>query len=216
VYVGKSVKQGEVIATVGATDNYSRPKPPDPAGAHLHFEIYVNDVTVDPMPYLLGELSLFNMPSKTFGTSDTGTTNEDADFRTTASATGTYVSEVTPTIPKGSQVQCEGYSGDFLKVTYNGNTGYVYSKYVTRAENTPKTYSNPSKEDIKAEIRKQCNNVGLEPEIGLATAWAESRMTQFISGHPYKSETPGDESYGIMQINIPAHHEYNADLLILQ
>ncbi len=51
---GQTVKQGQVIAYVGNTGNV-RPKPTasNPhAGAHLHFEVWVNGTRVNPAPWL--------------------------------------------------------------------------------------------------------------------------------------------------------------------
>lgn len=54
VSAGKTVKQGQVIAYVGNTGNVSpRPTPSNPhAGAHLHFEVWVNGTRVNPEPWL--------------------------------------------------------------------------------------------------------------------------------------------------------------------
>lgn len=51
---GQSVKQGQVIAYVGNTGNVSpRPSASNPhAGAHLHFEVWVNGTRVNPAPWL--------------------------------------------------------------------------------------------------------------------------------------------------------------------
>ena len=51
---GQQVKQGDVIAYVGNTGNDSpRPTASNPhAGAHLHFEVWVNGTRVNPEPWL--------------------------------------------------------------------------------------------------------------------------------------------------------------------
>lgn len=52
---GQAVKQGQVIAYVGNTGNVSpKPTASNPhAGAHLHFEVWVNGERVNPAPWLL-------------------------------------------------------------------------------------------------------------------------------------------------------------------
>ena len=54
VVAGQTVKQGQVIGTVGNTGNcLPRPTPSNPlAGTHLHFEVRVNGSPVNPLPYL--------------------------------------------------------------------------------------------------------------------------------------------------------------------
>lgn len=54
VSVGDTVKQGQVIGTVGNTGNCQpRPTPSSPLrGTHLHFEVRVNGSPVNPLPYL--------------------------------------------------------------------------------------------------------------------------------------------------------------------
>lgn len=51
---GQTVKQGQVIALVGNTGNVSpKPTASNPhAGAHLHFEVWVNGTRVNPAPWL--------------------------------------------------------------------------------------------------------------------------------------------------------------------
>lgn len=54
VSAGQHVSQGQVIAYVGNTGNVSpRPSASNPhAGAHLHFEVWVNGTRVNPAPWL--------------------------------------------------------------------------------------------------------------------------------------------------------------------
>lgn len=54
VGVGATVKQGQIIATVGNTGNcWPRPSASNPvAGAHLHFEVRINGNRVNPEPYM--------------------------------------------------------------------------------------------------------------------------------------------------------------------
>lgn len=47
--LGSVVKQGDIIMTVGSTGNST--------GPHLHFEVRLNGVAVDPLPYLTSESS---------------------------------------------------------------------------------------------------------------------------------------------------------------
>jgi murein DD-endopeptidase MepM/ murein hydrolase activator NlpD len=50
VTVGGQVKQGEVIGAVSVTNKQEYKE-----GAHLHFEVYENDVNIDPAKYLVYE-----------------------------------------------------------------------------------------------------------------------------------------------------------------
>ena len=45
VYVGQRVERGDIIARVGTTGRTT--------GAHLHYEVRINDVPVNPRPYML-------------------------------------------------------------------------------------------------------------------------------------------------------------------
>ncbi len=53
VKVNDLIQEGDVIGVSGFSGNC---RPPGKAGAHLHFELRLNDVAVDPQP-LLGEVS---------------------------------------------------------------------------------------------------------------------------------------------------------------
>ncbi|MBR3015876.1 MAG: peptidoglycan-binding protein [Clostridia bacterium] len=52
-------------------------------------------------------------------------TTDSVNLRKTASTTGTRIT----TVPKGSEITVLAISGDFLKVTYKGTTGYIVSEY---------------------------------------------------------------------------------------
>lgn len=47
---GQIVKAGQTIGNMGSTGNSS--------GAHLHFQVEVDEIPVDPLPYLLGQSAL--------------------------------------------------------------------------------------------------------------------------------------------------------------
>ena len=58
----------------------------------------------------------------------TGTVNADkVFFRINASTNSAYHCQLN----KGTKVTVTGTKGDFYKVTYNKNTGYIMKKYVT-------------------------------------------------------------------------------------
>lgn len=53
---GQSVKAGQIIATMGDTGHCT--------GVHLHFDVVIDDVRVDPLPYLRGTKQLIpNLPT---------------------------------------------------------------------------------------------------------------------------------------------------------
>ena len=54
VSAGQKVKQGQVIGTVGNTGNCKpRPTASNPTqGTHLHFEVRIKGLPVNPIPYL--------------------------------------------------------------------------------------------------------------------------------------------------------------------
>ena len=59
VKVGKKVKKGDVLATMGTTGHST--------GVHLHFDVVLNGIRVDPLPYLLGEKDLLPKPKNVNG-----------------------------------------------------------------------------------------------------------------------------------------------------
>ena len=73
-------------------------------------------------------LIMISMLPEAFAASYTGTINADkVFFRLYASSNSVYHCQ----LKKGTKVTVTGVSGDFYKVTYNKQTGYVMKKYVT-------------------------------------------------------------------------------------
>ena len=71
----------------------------------------------------------------------------------------------------------------------------------------------PTSNQIKSYITHVCNIVGLPADIGLAVAYTESRMRQFVydkSSGGYVVNVAGDD-YGMMQINKTYHLEAFSD-----
>lgn len=70
--LGATVKQGDIIMTVGSTGNST--------GPHLHFEVRKNGVAVDPIPFLKGEDDTQkndnNIENEVMSVNGTMTTNE--------------------------------------------------------------------------------------------------------------------------------------------
>ncbi len=71
---------------------------------------------------------LLSVIPEAMAASYTGTVNADkVFFRLNASTNSVYYSQLN----KGTKVTVTGVKGDFYKVTYNKNTGYIMKKYVT-------------------------------------------------------------------------------------
>lgn len=71
-------------------------------------------------------------------------------------------------------------------------------------------YENPPREEIEAMIEEVAMKRGIPPIILKSIAYTESSMMQFKDGEPLKA--PRDEdSWGIMQVNLFWHPEYDAE-----
>ena len=81
-----------------------------------------------PIALLLAVILLSALIPAAQAASYTGTINADkVFFRSKANTDSMYYAQLN----KGAKVTVTGTSGDFYKVTYNGNTGYVMKKFVT-------------------------------------------------------------------------------------
>lgn len=90
---------------------------------------------------LLMTILLSLMPEAMAATSYTGTINTDkVFFRLYASTNSVYHCQ----LKKGTKVTVTGVKGDFYKVTYNKNTGYVMKKYVTLSSAAQKALNGTS------------------------------------------------------------------------
>ena len=85
---------------------------------------------------------IFSMlPEAMAASSYTGTINADkVFFRLYASSSSVYHCQLS----KGTKVTVTGVKGDFYKVTYNKNTGYVMKKYVTLSSAAEKALNGSS------------------------------------------------------------------------
>ena len=80
---------------------------------------------------LLIAMILSMLPEAMAATTYTGTINTDkVFFRINASTSSVYYCQLS----KGTKVTVSGVKGDFYKVTYNKNTGYVMKKYVSEKQ----------------------------------------------------------------------------------
>ena len=90
---------------------------------------------------LLITLVFSMLPEALAATSYTGTINTDkVFFRLYASTNSVYHCQLS----KGTKVTVTGVKGDFYKVTYNKNTGYVMKKYVTLSDAAAKALNGSS------------------------------------------------------------------------
>ncbi|HBE77739.1 MAG TPA: hypothetical protein DDW65_08120 [Firmicutes bacterium] len=61
---------------------------------------------------------------------------------------------------------------------------------------------NPTKQQVADYVVEQCREIGVPEQLGLATAFTESEMTQFNKdGTVYHGSNPDSTDWGIMQIN---------------
>jgi len=97
---------------------------------------------------------------------------------------------------------------------FNGETFVLVNSQIEEAPtfNSLETgeYVNPHREEIEAMIEEAALKRGIPPIILKSIAFTESAMSQFVGGYPLKAS--GDEdSWGIMQINLKWHPEYDAE-----
>lgn len=116
---------------------------------------------------LLMTILLSLMPEAMAATSYTGTINTDkVFFRLYASTNSVYHCQ----LKKGTKVTVTGVKGDFYKVTYNKNTGYVMKKYVTLSSAAQKalngTSSSSSSSSTTAKSTSKYANVTSISKLG--------------------------------------------------
>lgn len=71
---GQAVRAGDTIGYMGSTGNST--------GAHLHFQVEVGGVPVDPLPYLLGQAALAAAPDEPAADSNTVWSDEAVAWAT--------------------------------------------------------------------------------------------------------------------------------------
>ena len=103
---------------------------------------------------LLIAMILSMLPEAMAATTYTGTINTDkVFFRINASTSSVYYCQLS----KGTKVTVSGVKGDFYKVTYNKNTGYVMKKYVTLSSAAEKALNGSSSSGSAASTSKYAN-----------------------------------------------------------
>ena len=137
VKAGQNVKKGQILGYMGATG--------DVTGAHLHFDICINNEYIDPKPYLKGEKNLFEKEGNATASNKTNAATQKPSTATTSkkakdaaksflkSLAGTYKVTASSlnvrngagitkakmvTIPKGTAVKCYGYYTSVLGVKW--------------------------------------------------------------------------------------------------
>jgi hypothetical protein len=102
VKVNDMVNEGDLIGLSGYSGNC---RPPGPAGSHLHFELRLNDIAIDPQP-LLGDSSKVQYKGEIV-----------ADWGLAArTGPGKQYSKTGKAYPKGTILDIECIEGDFAKV----------------------------------------------------------------------------------------------------
>lgn len=103
---------------------------------------------------LLAALLFSVLPEAMAASSYTGTINADkVFFRVNASTSSVYHCQLS----KGTKVTVTGVKGDFYKVTYNKNNGYVMKKYVTLPASAEKALNGSSSSSSTASTSKYAN-----------------------------------------------------------
>jgi hypothetical protein len=177
---GDTVRQGQGIGGVGDTGSYS-------AGAHLHFELWINGKHTDPLPYLNGKRA----PIKPSAGSKSG---KDSKGSGTGQDIGVGVSAVA-----GSSSEAEAVAAALSGSA--GGVGAMGGAGSSRGGGVSNSGKGPSAAALKSnELLRTLSDAGFRGD-GLRTAWSVAMAES--GGRPRALADDSDDlSYGLFQINM--------------
>lgn len=137
VKIGQQVNQGDTLALSGNTGHST--------GPHLHFEIWINQEVVDPLPYLNGKQKMYRS-SRTIGdgtvvnteyAGQLGGTSFSESFSSPDWYRAPKYSSVDLVIKNNSVTQFEPFMGYTTRILFSGKTKTVTSFSFNLDMNTP-------------------------------------------------------------------------------